>query len=275
MDKKPRRSARSSKSEEEDPIESLVGNLSTLKLGRAKRSFVDSKKAGTEDGLLFDPADYSEGELDEMLDKFFEISAPSKVKRSDGIGWIRVLSSSYEEEGLGNLEDLENDWEKLKASKKTINFDAIKEMAISNWCLGGIWLLFVNTAEEIDTTWEKIARATVKGKLGTHTKVTPVADTKEGKDLYGAQHVVSVYTKDFTDKSDVLKVEAALRRLGLRERIVFKPRVYSSLGVYSQNEWNLRPGIYTSHWDARKLAGNIRDITKGRETYMINIQDGN
>ncbi|XP_038065971.1 UPF0696 protein C11orf68 homolog [Patiria miniata] len=294
MDKKPAGSTRASNSEEEeDPIEALTGNLSNFlppsgaavhnrtargrfRVTKAERLFADSKKSGTEDGLQFDTANFAEDELDEMLEKFFETSAPSKVKRSEGIGWIRVVSASYKEEGLGNLEDLEADWKKLQRSRQNIDFNAIKQLAIPHKCLGGIWLLFLDTGEEIDNAWEKIARATVRDKLGTHAKVTPREDTKEGKALYATasqeQHVVSVYTKDFTDKEDVMKVEAKLRKLGFRGRIVFKPRVYSSLGIYSENQWGLRPGIYTSNWDPRKLAGNIRDCTKSRVTYMINDQ---
>ncbi|XP_038065992.1 UPF0696 protein C11orf68 homolog [Patiria miniata] len=294
MDKKPAGSTRASNSEgEEDPIEALTGNLSNFlppsgathlnrtargrfRVTIAERLFAEAKKALTEDGLMFDPANFAEDELDEMLEKFFETSAPSKVNRSDGIGWIRVFSASKKPEEFKNLEDLEADWKKLQKSRQNIDFNAVKQLAISHRCLIGIWLLFFDTGEEIDNAWEKIARATVRDELGTHAKVTPCVDTKEGKALYATasqeQHVVSVYTKDFTDKEDVMKVEAVLRKLGFRERITFKPGVYSKLGVFSQNQWGLRPSIYTSNWDPRKLAGNIRDCTKSRVTYMINDQ---
>ncbi|XP_038071555.1 UPF0696 protein C11orf68 homolog [Patiria miniata] len=256
-------------SAEEDPKLPPSGAGPHNQTGRFRTSkgeglFVDSKKAFTEEGFqeegfLFDPANYSEGEHDEMLKEFFETSAPSTAKRSDGIRWIRVISASYKEEGLTNEEELTTDWKKLKNSGKMIDFDAIKQLAIRHRYLGGNWFSFFDTGEEIDNAWEKIAKATVRDELGTHAKVTPCEDTKEAKAR--KRHVISVYTKDFTDKDDVMKVEAKLRKLGFRKPIDFKPRVYATLGIYSKNQWGLSPSIYVSNWDPKKVAVNIQDRT--------------
>ncbi len=48
---------------------------------RATRLHADAKAAYKEDGLFFDPSEYPEEERLELLQKFFETSAPSKVKR--------------------------------------------------------------------------------------------------------------------------------------------------------------------------------------------------
>ena len=112
--------------------------------------------------------------------------------------------------------------------------------------MGGTWLSHHDLGDPVDRAWEKIARATVEGKLGTHAKVTPCQDQKGSEDLYEGNHTISVYIKDFTDKAEMLRVEKALRSLGITEIMKFKPRVYSSIGIYSNNEWNVRPTIYTS-----------------------------
>ena len=48
---------------------------------RSTRLHADAKAAYEEDGLFFDPSDYPEEERLELLQKFFETSAPSKTKR--------------------------------------------------------------------------------------------------------------------------------------------------------------------------------------------------
>ena len=148
-------------------------------------------------------------------------------------------------------------------------FDFVKpitNLCFNIRCLSGNWLLFIQTGTGIDEAWEKIATATVKDKLGTHAKVTPLEDVGEGKALHGQEHAVSVYTRDFTDKADVMKMEGKLRDLGLRGRMAYKPRFYSIIGVYGQNKWRLRPGIYSSHWDEVNNEASVRDNTISYQT---------
>ncbi|XP_071797199.1 UPF0696 protein C11orf68 homolog [Asterias amurensis] len=263
----------SSDSGEDDQVGALAGCLSKLQMKsssskdsesqeapvpsvpafenpeRSTRLHADAKAAYEDDGLFFDPSDYPEEERLELLQTFFETSAPSKTKRSDGIGWITVRSPSFVDEGLGDTEGLQSAWKDLTDSSDTIDFQTVKKLALKYRCLSGIWLLFFYTGTRIDEAWEKIATATVKDKLGTHAKVTPLKDAGEGKALHGQEHVVSVYTRDFTDKAHVMEIEEKLRDLGMRGRMAYKPRFYSIIGVYAQNKWRLRPGIYTSHWD--------------------------
>ena len=123
--------------------------------------------------------------------------------------------------------------------------------------MSGIWLLFFDTGVQVDEAWEKIATATAKDELGMHAKVTPLKDKGEWKSLHGSQHTVSVYTKDFNNKEDVMEIERKLRDLGMKGRMAYKPRVYTITGVYSQNKWGLRPVIYTSHWNAVRNASSI------------------
>ena len=121
-----------------------------------------------------------------------------------------------------------------------------------------MWLIFYETAVKGDEAWEKVAKATVNGELGTHAKVNAFEDRGEGND---DQHVISVYTKDFTKKTHVMDIEKKIR-LYLRNRMVYKPLVYSKIGVYSGNKWKLRPDIYSSNWDPIKKVSSIRDNVK-------------
>ena len=124
--------------------------------------------------------------------------------------------------------------------------------------MGGTWLSHHDLGDPVDRAWEKIARATVEGKLGTHAKVTPCQDQEGREDMYEGNHVISVYIKDFTDKAEMLRVEKALRSLGITEIMKFKPCIFSFLGIYSNNEWKVKPTFYTSCWDEDRGVSIIR-----------------
>ncbi len=62
-----------------------------------------------------------------------------------------------------------------------------------------------------------------------------------------ASHVIAVWCRDYRDESSVLSAERALRsEAGARCPLAFKPDIFSAVGVYRNNEWGLRPAIYTS-----------------------------
>ena len=70
-----------------------------------------------------------------------------------------------------------------------------------------MWLLFYETGVKGDEAWEKVAKATVNGELGTHAEVNPFEDRCEGNVLYDDKHIIIVYTKDFTKKKHVMDIE--------------------------------------------------------------------
>ena len=79
----------------------------------------------------------------------------------------------------------------------------------------------------------------VSGSLGHAAKVSP-------RDCKGNRHVICVYTEDFTNKEQVRAVEKGLRKVGVTSVMRYKPDVYTTLGIYSDNPWGLKPTVYTS-----------------------------
>lgn len=63
----------------------------------------------------------------------------------------------------------------------------------------------------------------------------------------GQQHVICVYTDDYTNEADVLRVESALRELGVTGRLSYKPDIYTECGIYYRNAWNLKPTVFTTN----------------------------
>ncbi len=224
--------------------------------------FADSKAAGEEKVRLFDPLVYEDlNEQQRRLNAFLDTNAPSKVKRSDGVGKIIVNSLRFQDEGLGDVDRITKAFKKL--SREEVNWPAVRKLALAHKCISGMWLVFQNSGERVDEAWEKVARGTVANKLGTHAKVTPTEDKGSPEEsLHDGQYVISVYTENFNDKREVDNLEDKIRKLGMTGRMAFKPRVYSKIGFFSENEWGLRPGIYTSHWNPVENKSTIRDNEK-------------
>jgi hypothetical protein len=82
----------------------------------------------------------------------------------------------------------------------------------------------------IDVTWSLIARHTARNSLGVAAKVAP-RDVEN--DPYSQEpRLICIYTKDFSDETDVLRVLQKLRELGLVD--LRKKAVYYKMGESSR-----------------------------------------
>lgn len=82
----------------------------------------------------------------------------------------------------------------------------------------GKWLIWLSV-QTIDRYWAEIKKALQEGKLGFSVKASTAGSRKVQE---GRPYVVCVYTYDSDDKSDVFRVRAALRDLGIRREIIYK-----------------------------------------------------
>lgn len=127
-------------------------------------------------------------------------------------------------------------WDNICATRQPVVAD-LDELAQRFGILKGKWLVFAQPAE-VDSLWSRIARATHAGTLGISAKVSP--HEGDGSD----RHVICIFTQDYTDESEVGKVRNALRRLGVRWKIGYKPDIYTDCRVYSGNSWHIPPTRY-------------------------------
>jgi hypothetical protein len=93
----------------------------------------------------------------------------------------------------------------------------------------GKWLLFVSI-DNIDTVWKKIKLATENGLLGESSKVatakpSPLATKDNLK-------VICIYTYDYTDKEDVMRIREELRKIGVTNKIPYKTNNATRQGLY-------------------------------------------
>lgn len=96
--------------------------------------------------------------------------------------------------------------------------------------LAGKWLIFL-PADQVDEAWVVVRDATVADELGISTKVSTAKENPESRDN---NKVIYVYTKDWRDEDDVMRVRERLRELGFIDRIGYKRNIETFRGEYSQ-----------------------------------------
>lgn len=198
-------------------------------------------------------------ETGESLEDWLLKYRPSQVSRKDGIGWICIERPNVHQENSDHSDlqpdvvGLQQSWDKLKQSGRTVNLQTITQLAMMHHATAGKWLLHIDTGVKVDTIWEKIAQGVWQGILYANAKVSPF-------EYHEQRHVVCIYNKDFTNQEQVYGLNSAIRSLGIKAKMTYKPDVYTYLGVYRNNQWNLRPTIYESVFDLLKGRSVIKPL---------------
>lgn len=94
----------------------------------------------------------------------------------------------------------------------------------------GKWLIFL-PPEEVDEAWQKIRNATVEGTLGIGAKVSTA---KENEDSHDERKVIYVFTENWADEADVMRVREELKNLGFVDRIGYKRNLDTYAGEYRE-----------------------------------------
>uniref|UniRef100_UPI00358F21ED UPF0696 protein C11orf68 homolog n=1 Tax=Myxine glutinosa TaxID=7769 RepID=UPI00358F21ED len=194
--------------------------------------------------VIFDGRDTPHSELQPWL----AAHRPSSVLRYgdpnqglEPVGWIAVYGCKTIIESV-DIYGLEHSWEKLQQAGVPITFSAAKRLALDYECLCGKWILYVDSGFKVDHAWACISRAVVDGRLRS-AKVSPSVKGSDQK------HVMCIYSQDFTNEEDVFAVDGAIRAAGIKCPMLYKPDVYTYLGIYRRNQWGLCPTIYESKFD--------------------------
>ncbi|XP_048883579.1 UPF0696 protein C11orf68 homolog [Brienomyrus brachyistius] len=204
----------------------------------------ESMAADMDPWIVFDARKTPRAEFEQWL----ESNQPSQVSRfgedrenPSPVGWIAVYSPNHSP-STGDVTGLQESWEKLLASGRPVGFQSVKELALNHGVLSGKWLMHLDTGFKVDHAWEGIARATVEGKISA-AKVSPRTPKSDSK------HVICVYNQTFTDEDQVMRLDAEIRATGVKCPLSYKPDVYTYLGIYRNNCWNMCPTIYESKFD--------------------------
>jgi len=93
----------------------------------------------------------------------------------------------------------------------------------------GKWLIFL-PPKEVDKIWRLIRDRTWEGKLGISAKVSTAKPDPDARD---ERKVIYVYTADWEDEEDVMRVREELRKIGIIDRIGYKRNLETFKGEYS------------------------------------------
>jgi hypothetical protein len=94
----------------------------------------------------------------------------------------------------------------------------------------GKWLIF-QEPDQSDAAWIKVRNATVSLELGISAKVSTAKPNPDSRDN---RKVIYIYTKDWADESDVMRVREKLRELGFADRIGYKRNIETFAGEYAK-----------------------------------------
>ncbi len=106
---------------------------------------------------------------------------------------------------------------------------AIRPKAVDDE-LAGKWLVFLSP-DEVDTAWRRVRDATAADELGISAKVSTAKPNPDSRDT---RYVIYVYTADWRDEDEVMRVREALRALGVEDRIGYKRNLETFRGEYSK-----------------------------------------
>jgi Domain of unknown function (DUF1917) len=124
------------------------------------------------------------------------------------------------------------------ASNGTVTTADLDALARRQRCLSGKWTIF-SRAVAVDRVWAAVAEATHSGRLGTSAKVST---SNPGQ----SSHVICVYSYDYFDSADVMRVRAGLQELNVKGRLNYKPDIYTYCGIYAKNQWRTPASRYNA-----------------------------
>lgn len=93
----------------------------------------------------------------------------------------------------------------------------------------GKWLIHEHV-DKIDDVWRKIRLATEAGLLGGAAKVATARSSPNATN--DKVKVICVYSYDYTDKDDVMRIRGELRNIGIERKIPYKTDKATLAGKY-------------------------------------------
>jgi hypothetical protein len=95
--------------------------------------------------------------------------------------------------------------------------------------LAGKWLIFL-PPDKVDEAWIRVRNATFRNELGISAKVSTAKPNPDSRDN---MKVIYVYTADWRDEQEVMRIRERLRELGFTDRLGYKRNIETFKGEYS------------------------------------------
>ncbi|PVH94383.1 DUF1917-domain-containing protein [Periconia macrospinosa] len=170
------------------------------------------------------------------------MSAPSNEMRLMSCGQELLASSIAKRSEIKSGKVKQMVTKQLNVEAKLLE-QQITDLAVEMNVLHGKWMLFPEV-DAVTRVWRVIVDAVINGKLGPTAKVAPDDGTNKAR-------LICIYTNDFRDKEDVLRVLRQLVSLGVvnpQRNIYYKTDVNTILGIYggTASNYGLQASLYSS-----------------------------
>lgn len=134
--------------------------------------------------------------------------------------------------------------ERLTAQKRKPTAADVDALAKRHAVLRGKWIAFPKSESEADAAWAGVVSAAAAGRLPgvSQVKISATNPREPG-------YVLCAYTEDYLNEAEVNRAAEAIRAAlpPLSDtRLLYKSDIYTHLGIYSRNEWGLKPTIYSA-----------------------------
>ena len=190
------------------------------------------------------------GNQERILEKFLVDFRPS-IASCSHLAWISILSADGKIKKDTKMQRLDERvdaaveyWDGLIQRNRKPESSDIELIANKFDIKRGKWLIFAHR-NEVEIVWNSLAKTILQKApaLFTEIKVSTVSPIEEG-------HVICTYIEDYTKSSEMQEAAdflvCILKPLELRDRrLVFKPDIMTYLGIYKDNEYGIKPSIYS------------------------------
>lgn len=120
-------------------------------------------------------------------------------------------------------------WRFVSAPGYELHKDPKYNKRVKKEVVSGKWLIYLSKSKEaFMAVWPKIKEATLEGKLGFASKIS---NPRTARDRF----VICVYTADYRDEADVMRVREVLRSLGFDRTLPYKPDFETLKGNYGSS----------------------------------------
>ena len=101
------------------------------------------------------------------------------------------------------------------------------------------------------------------------------AEDCESKGPIDRKHVICVYNEKFSDKTQVFEAESSIRKVYHNCQLSYKPDIFTYLGIYRKNKWNIRPTLYSTNRASKTYQSDISDIIRNLDIVREHSQSNN
>ncbi|CAG2237445.1 unnamed protein product [Mytilus edulis] len=99
-------------------------------------------------------------------------------------------------------------------------------------------MLFGKTGCEINRLWRIVANGVIRGTIPSlSAKVSAVSENNDN-------HVICIYNDNFLNDEEVFALKDGIRNSMIDQPLKYKADLYTHLGIYSMNKWELDPVLY-------------------------------